>query len=107
MIVGDSLDDEGVNIAGRLGSNHWCGLVVCRFDRRKRTIDEGRDGEVLAWVDFKGQHGLAPGQDREKVGEEHVEVDQFHRVGNEWGINEPRFISHKDFPCIKAASAHT
>ncbi len=74
VINGDSVDDEGVDIAGRLGSNHWRGFVVCRFDRRKRIIDEGRDSEVLAWVDFKGRHGLAPGQDREKVGEEHVEV---------------------------------
>ncbi len=47
VIDSDSVDDEGVDIAGRLGSNHWRGLVVCRFDRRKRTIDEGRDCEVL------------------------------------------------------------
>ena len=107
VIEGNCVDDEGVDIAGRLGSNHWRGLVVCRCDHRKRTIDEGRDCEVLAWVDFKGRHGLAPGQDREKVGEEHVEVDKFHRVGDEWGVDELRFISYKDFPCIKAASAHT
>ncbi len=31
----------------------------------------------------------------------------FHCVGDEWGVDEPRFISHRDFPCIKAASAHT
>jgi hypothetical protein len=67
VIEGDSVYDEGMDIACclRLGSNHWRGLVVCRFDSRKRTIDEGRDCEVLAWVDFKGHHGLAPGQDRE------------------------------------------
>ena len=82
VIDSDSVDDEGVDIACRLGSNHLLGLVVCKFDGRKRTIDEGRDCEVLAWVDFKGRHGLAPGQDREKVGEEHVEVDKFHRWGS-------------------------
>ncbi len=107
VIDGDVVDDEGVDIAYRPGSNHWRGLVVCGLDRRKSTVEEAIDGEVLAWVDFKSLHGLAPGQGREKVGEEHVEVDKFYLVGDEWGVDEPRFISHKDFPCNKAASAHT
>jgi hypothetical protein len=41
---------------------------------------------LLAWVDFKRQHGQDLGQDREKVGEEQVEVDKFHRVGDDWGV---------------------
>jgi hypothetical protein len=60
VIEGNSVDDEGVDIAGGIGSNcwgQWGGLVVCRFDRMKRTVDKGRDCEVLACVDFKGQHG--------------------------------------------------
>ncbi len=93
VVEGDSVDDNGVDVI--------IGVVVCGLDRRKSTVEKGRDGEVLAWVDITRQHGQASRQDQEKVGEEQVEVDKFHRSGNEWRIDAQRFINHKDFPCIK------
>ena len=65
VVQGDCVDDQGVDIADRLGRNHWRGLVVCGLDRRKSTVEEGRDGKVLALVDIKSQHGLASRQHRE------------------------------------------
>ncbi len=65
VVEGDGVDDEGVDIADRLGRNHWRGLVVRGLDRRKSTVEEGRDGKVLARVDIKSQHELASGQHRE------------------------------------------
>ncbi len=59
VVEGDSVDDEGVDIADRLERNHWRGLVVCGLDRRKSTVEEGSDGKVLARVDIKSRHGLA------------------------------------------------
>ena len=40
---GQGIDDEGVDVADRLGSYHWGSLVLRGPDRRERSVYDLRD----------------------------------------------------------------
>ena len=73
---GQGVDEEGVDVTDRLGSYRWGGLVVRGLDRRECRGYDHLDRCPLdrADSDVEHVHGMALGQGREKVGEQHVEA---------------------------------
>ena len=76
----DGVDNEGMDIGDGSGTNKGQSFVVCCLDGWKRTVDESLDGQRLDLVDLIQGHGLALGQDIEKVGKHDVEVDKLVRI---------------------------
>ena len=80
---GQGVDEEGVDVADRLGSYSWGRLVVRGSDRRECRGYDLPDRCPFARADVEQAHGMAFGQGREKVGEQHIEVIIFYVV---WGM---------------------
>ena len=80
---GQGVDEEGVDVADRLGSYRWGSPVVCGPDCRECRGYYLPDRCPFARADVEQAHGMAFGQGREKVGEQHVEVSIFCVV---WGL---------------------
>ena len=76
----DSVDNECMDIGDGSGTYKGQGLIVCCLDGWKRTVDESLDGQRLDRVDLIQGHGLALGQDIEKVSKHDVEVDKLVRI---------------------------
>jgi len=77
---GQGVDEEGVDVADRLGSYNWGRLIFHGLDCRECRVDDRPDRRPRA--DVEQAHGMAFGQGREKVGEQHVEAGIFCVV---WG----------------------
>jgi hypothetical protein len=82
-------------------------LVVGGSDGRIMTVQNCRYGDVLGSVDLQRRHALRGAQDRKKVGEPHVEVDQFKFVREDWGVDELLAVQETHATCKRSASVHT
>ena len=87
MKTGDGVDDEGMDVPDRLGSDEWCRQVVSGRDRWKCSVQHSSDGVPQGRADFQGGHCLAAGQSGEKMSEQFVEGFKLQGAWNEWDVD--------------------
>ncbi len=80
MLKGDSVNDEGVDVAGSLGVDNWSWLVASHLDGRELFCQEGFNGFGLLGVDHQELHGLGVQQGLEKLTPHSFEVDKYMHV---------------------------
>ena len=62
---------------------------------------------MLGWVDHAMRHCLALGQSLEEVSEQDVEVNKFHVVGDDGGVDASFTIHQSDVCCTKVVSVQS
>ncbi len=83
MLHDEGVDNEGLDVPDRPGSNEWRRLVVGRLNGEKGTFKEGLDSEELGRIELIHLHFLAASKNRKKVGEQDVEEFKLLCLGND------------------------
>ena len=101
MIHSDGVANETVYVRYRLGGHVGGWLVVGRFEGGERTLQQRVNGSVLAWGDLQTLHGLATGENMEKVSQQLVvgnKLDIFSECrGKYWSLP----INNRNVLCVR------